>query len=634
MPSPVASLSTVRATIKIGSIRPEPLRPHVEQKIIRTVVDTHLHLPDMFEITFLDDDATVAQEAGLRVGARVEIFGGASSSTMANQLISGEITSVEAVCEAMTIYTVVRGYERAHRLQRVKRTRAYVNQKDSDIARAIAKEARLDIGEIDETRSAHPHVAQIAQTDWDFLRGRARENGFETGVAGGKFFFRKASSAKSLASVLSRPPEITFRDNLLTFLPRVTSATLTPRVEVRTWDGQRATAVVGRAATASGTADLPEDPSSLTGPFFSRNPLAAVASLPKPGASPEPAGDAHVVVDRPVGSGAGITIAAEELAGGVAEQVASTFAEAEGYAYGDPDIQAGRPVLVAGVPEDFCGTWMVTNARHVFCEDEGGYRTRFYVSGRQDRSLLGLASHGGAAAEEGGRIRGTMCGIVTNVADPVHQGRVKVMLPLLSPTYESDWARVVQFGAGKNSGALFLPEVGDEVLVAFEWGDARRPYVLGGLLNNDSGYSLGGPPVKIAGAAGSVVRRGLVSTSGNKLAFLDEAAPGGAPAGQSSIVLGTAQEDLALSIDEKAGQILLTCKPRPKGGGASGGNGSVTISTAGGVINIDSGAGGTVNVTGGDVSVHGSRQLDLRSDGPLNITGQKVKITGMPIELN
>ena len=71
---------------------------------------------------------------------------------------------------------------------------------------------------------------------------------------------------------------------------------------------------------------------------------------------------------------------------------------------------------------------------------------------------------------------------VSDVNDPQNHGRVKLTFPWLSDNYVSDWARTVQPGAGKDRGAMVVPEVGDEVLAAFEQGDIRRPYVLGGLL--------------------------------------------------------------------------------------------------------------------------------------------------------
>jgi uncharacterized protein involved in type VI secretion and phage assembly len=81
------------------------------------------------------------------------------------------------------------------------------------------------------------------------------------------------------------------------------------------------------------------------------------------------------------------------------------------------------------------------------------------------------------------RINGVLVGIVTNIKDPDKLGRVKVKIPRLSGEDESNWARVATFMAGKERGAFFLPEVDDEVLVAFEFGDFSMPYVIGSLWN-------------------------------------------------------------------------------------------------------------------------------------------------------
>lgn len=81
------------------------------------------------------------------------------------------------------------------------------------------------------------------------------------------------------------------------------------------------------------------------------------------------------------------------------------------------------------------------------------------------------------------RIYGVVVGIVTNNKDTEKLGRVKVKIPRLSGEDESNWARVTSFMAGKERGAFFLPEVDDEVLVAFEYGDINMPYVIGSLWN-------------------------------------------------------------------------------------------------------------------------------------------------------
>jgi uncharacterized protein involved in type VI secretion and phage assembly len=78
---------------------------------------------------------------------------------------------------------------------------------------------------------------------------------------------------------------------------------------------------------------------------------------------------------------------------------------------------------------------------------------------------------------------GVEVAIVTNVKDTDKLGRVKVCFPRLPGKPESDWVRVVQPAAGAGRGFYWIPEVNDEVLVAFERGVAHRPYVVGALWN-------------------------------------------------------------------------------------------------------------------------------------------------------
>ncbi|NET62539.1 MAG: phage tail protein, partial [Symploca sp. SIO2E6] len=85
--------------------------------------------------------------------------------------------------------------------------------------------------------------------------------------------------------------------------------------------------------------------------------------------------------------------------------------------------------------------------------------------------------------EANNRVYGVTVGVVTNNKDPDGLGRVKVKFPWLSTQDESYWARIATLMAGDKRGAYFIPEVDDEVLVAFEQGDMAFPYILGGLWN-------------------------------------------------------------------------------------------------------------------------------------------------------
>jgi phage baseplate assembly protein gpV len=76
---------------------------------------------------------------------------------------------------------------------------------------------------------------------------------------------------------------------------------------------------------------------------------------------------------------------------------------------------------------------------------------------------------------------GVVTGTVINPLDPLMLGRVQVQLPFIDSLDLSPWARVATPMAGPASGFYFLPNVGDEVLVAFEHGDVNAPYVIGSL---------------------------------------------------------------------------------------------------------------------------------------------------------
>lgn len=77
---------------------------------------------------------------------------------------------------------------------------------------------------------------------------------------------------------------------------------------------------------------------------------------------------------------------------------------------------------------------------------------------------------------------GAVIGLVTDVNDPDGLGRVEVELPWYGEGYR-EWARVAHPYAGDKVGSTWVPEKDGEVLVLFEYGNLRRPYVIGCLYN-------------------------------------------------------------------------------------------------------------------------------------------------------
>lgn len=119
----------------------------------------------------------------------------------------------------------------------------------------------------------------------------------------------------------------------------------------------------------------------------------------------------------------------------------------------------------------------------------------------------------------GGRWYGVAPAQVTDIKDPDGQGRVRVKLPWSpdtgSPGYEA-WARIATLFAGNKRGSWFIPDVDDEVLVAFEHGDPRRPYVLGGLWNGSD------KPDESMDGGGRNYKKAIRSRNGVKITLDDQ----------------------------------------------------------------------------------------------------------------
>ncbi len=127
------------------------------------------------------------------------------------------------------------------------------------------------------------------------------------------------------------------------------------------------------------------------------------------------------------------------------------------------------------------------------------------------------ADHGAAPATSH-RWYGVHPAIVADVRDPDGLGRVKVRLPWADDAsagkYEA-WARVATLMAGSRRGTWFMPDVNDEVLIAFEAGDPRYPYVVGSLWNGRD------RPPEAMDRAGRNARKVIRSRSGVRIVLDD-----------------------------------------------------------------------------------------------------------------
>jgi phage protein D len=529
-----------------------------------------------------------------------------SDSNSPETLIEGEVTSLEAEFDAHRSRSIIRGYDKSHRLHRGRRTETYKNVTDSDIARTVANRASLTIGQIDSTSGTFEHVSQANQSDWDFLKSRAREIGYELAMEDGKFNFRQpvqASGAPQTGDYQNHhdPLQLVFGDDLIEFRPRVTSAEQVNDVKVRGWDPSQKQAVIGSANSATVGADsLPSNPAGLANNF---------------------GGPTFTAVNRPLGEQAQVDAAAASIA----ETISSAFAEADGLANGNPKLKAGSTVSIGVVGDAFSGKYTLTSTRHVF--GELGYRTGFVISGRQDRSLLGLASLGssnGHASAGGAPINGVVVALVTDNNDPNNLARVKLKFPWLDDNYESDWARITQLGAGPNSGALWIPEVNDEVLVAFEHGDIRRPYVVGSLYNGVD------TPNEGSGLFdnGKVKRRGFISRKGHQFIFFDDA-------NKAGIAFISSDGNLKISLNETNSEIHIASQGKihveSQQDMTLESQGNLKLSAQQGItleaqtnLGLKGGSGATLD---------GGPQLEVKASGQLKVSGAMVDVNNGALQV-
>lgn len=265
-------------------------------------------------------------------------------------VFKGEITGLEPVFEKKRPPTLtVRGYDRRHRLMRKRKTRSFLNMKDSDIASQIAGDAGLR-PDVRDSGMTLEYVLQHNQTDLEFLGQRADRIGYEVVVVDRTLYFRPRKKDEGGVLTLNRDVE------LLEFFPRLSTVGQVEEIVVRGWDPKEKKELVGRSSTG--------DESPLLGQSASGPDVVGQAFGRTGGVS----------VDRPVHS----QEEADQLARGWFGEMALHYIVGHGLCIGEPTLRAGSVVKIEGLGKRFSGRYYVTSTEHQF-KKSTGYRTSFTV---------------------------------------------------------------------------------------------------------------------------------------------------------------------------------------------------------------------------------------------------------------
>ncbi len=233
-------------------------------------------------------------------------------------------------------------------------------------------------------------------------------------------------------------------------------------------------------------------------------------------------------------------------------------------------LKVGETVEISGSGAAWNGKYLVTKVEHRVAA--GGYYNYF--------NALPIDVAHPEWQDPNPPIEGFLTGIVTDLNDPEKLGRVKVKFPTLysnSTPFETDWARLTSPYAGDQRGIFFLPEVNDEVLVCFEHGDIQRPVVMGSFWNGKDKPSMAGA----ADAAEDNDIKTIFTRSGHQITFSDK----------------KGEEKISI-IDKSGGNLIIIDTKEQK-------------------ISI---------VSDKDVAVEAKKDITLKADGDVNISGKNVNL--------
>ncbi|MER0446811.1 VgrG-related protein [Streptomyces sp. Edi4] len=575
-----------------GSVLPDELA----LRLVEGWVDSSVNVPAAFQLTFSDKDSKVTTKFPmLKIGAKV-VISPFTDGRRGEPMMTGEVTALEMDSEpGMGRHLLVRGYDPGHRLLRNRRVEGYPNMTASDIVRQIAGQNGLKIGKIESTSTVYDLATQPNITDWDFLSRLAAENDVRLSFDNeGKLNFAgldPASGAPSDTTPAAQSPYVLdFGANNLHSRATMTAAGQVRKVNVRGWDmrtRQKLQAPLPAVQSKDISADM--TPGQVTLPFGASELTATQV---------------------PYTTLSQVTHASQALA----DDVAGSFAELEVAVTGNPSLTPGTPVALKGAGFPFEGKYTATGVRHVFASGDL-YTTWLTVSGRQFRSLYGLAAGG---TDQAPPMPGVAVALVTNTKDPLRMGRVRLSFPWLSATYESDWCRVAQFG-GKGGGGLLLPEVNDEVLCAFDRGSLEHPYVIAGLYNGVDKHTREPDNYPaVDPTSGQINWRSLTGRSGHTVELLEE---GGAARLSSGIRLRTGKGRLHIQMNEAKTSITIDSD----GSVEIKGNRSVDIEAgadlslkAGGMINMK--AGGAIEIGAGmGVNIDAGGEFTAKAGGEASV---------------
>jgi uncharacterized protein involved in type VI secretion and phage assembly len=424
---PVLTTPSIAIEGRVG-----PLSAVDLQALVSIRVQAALSLPTLCELTFALGARPGAAEEFLSPGDPLRVL----VAEAPDPLFDGQVTAVEYSYDStLGAQLRVRAYDRLHTLRKRQNVRTYTQVKLPDLAAEFVRDLALRV-QAAESGPLFATLIQHEQSNLDFLVEIAERCGLYLVVRSDVLHLFPLSGIGSEVPLM-------LGTSLLDARIERNADSVAETIQTLGWNPRRVEQHTGDARQERASHSVDGIPAGQVGADSTRRLVN------------------ESVEDR---------LHADTLSQAELDRRAARSVAFNGVARGDPRLQPGTPVDVRGVADAVAGRYVLTRVTHRI-DGRGGF--------------ISELSSTPPAPHPRTRTSTATVGIVTQIADPDHLGRIRASLPTYGDA-ETDWMGVVVPGAGRGKGLIALPDVGDRVLVLLLEGNPAMGVVLGSLYGADA----------------------------------------------------------------------------------------------------------------------------------------------------
>ena len=460
-----------------------------------------------------------------------------------------------------TYNVVVTCKHKAVTMTYVKKEAEFASVTDSDIISKVISPYGLS-STVKSTSVSQEFVFQKLATDWDFMLARAEFNGFIVTLDGDAITV--GAPAVSGSAVL----RVAMGESIRSFTAELSAEKQPTAVSASAWDIKNLALLTVNATEPTVNSQGNITPKDLSGKL-SQSALKLNSCTPM------------------------LNDELQAWADGALLKTRLTSIKGRVSFIGNATVKPGVIIELAGVGERFNGNAFVTAVSHVVEDGEWTTHVKFGLDAAIAADKPNFSYN--PAAGQMPAIHGLQVATVKKLFDdPDGQFRIQVTLMSGADTQEGIYARMANFYASSGFGAVFLPEVGDEVVVGFLESNPRYPVILGSLYS--SGRANPVPP-----SDNNNYTKTIITKSKLKISFDDDK--------KITTIVTPGGNSITLSDDAKAIEIV------------DQNSNSIKMNSSGITLN-----------SGKDISIKATGNIDLNATGKVNVTAtQDVAVSGLNI---